>query len=125
MVRAVLALLLFASTAYPATLTWTPPTVDGGGVPIPWNEWIVYTPYVGPSSSGPWTRQAAIDGGTWSYVPNPAPGTTMYYTLDYVLRGVTSYRSNPVYLTEPLPDPIPVPTPPPPKKGWGKGGKPK
>ena len=114
MVRAVLALLLFASTAYSATLTWDPPIVDGDGVLILWNEIIAYTPYIGPSLTGPWTRLPVVYGGNWVTVPNPAPGATLYYTLDYVLRGVTSYRSTPVYLTEPTPTPT---------KGWGKGGK--
>ena len=102
-------ILLSASVVIAATLSWIGPTVYTDGVSIPAADQarITYTPYTGASASGPWTaRPATAAGATSASVPDPSPGSTLYYTVDATLDGMTSAKvSPPVSKTAPYKTP--------------------
>jgi len=103
------AILLSASIALAATLSWTAPTTytDGSAIPAVDQARITYTPYTGASATGPWSaRPSTSAGATSTAVPDPSPGTTLYYTLDCTLDGQTSVRA--VAVSKSLPFLVPA-----------------
>ncbi len=100
------AILLCVSFARASTLSWTPPTqaidtTDNTVVTLTSAEiaQIVYIPYTGPSSAGPWTAQpATTPGATSATVPTPAKGETMWYTVAGRLGGEGG-KASPVSLS--------------------------
>ena len=105
----VCAILLSASVVIAATLSWIGPTVYTDGIAIPAADQarITYTPYTGPAATGPWSaRPSTAAGVTSANVPEPAPGSTLYYTVDATLDGMTSAKvSPPVSKTAPYKTP--------------------
>jgi len=92
------AILLSVSVAWAATLSWTGPMTytDGSAIPAVDQARITYTPYTGPAATGPWSaRPATAAGATSATVPNPSPGSTLYYTVDATLDGMTSVKASP------------------------------
>jgi hypothetical protein len=102
----VLISMFVAIPAFPATLTWTAPTLytDNTAIPAAKIATITYTPAYGSSASGPWTAgTATAAGATSAVVPDPASGTTRYYTVQATLDGQTSgYATPPVSKTAPF-----------------------
>jgi hypothetical protein len=112
------AILLFASGASAATLSWTAPTTGidnttGATVPLTSAEIsrLIYTPYVGSSSSGPWTAGAATAAGATSApgLSEPARGSTLWYTADATLDGL---RGNKAPAVSKVGGQVPRPNPP-------------
>ena len=88
--------ILTSGNAAAATLSWSSPTTYTDSTPILTADQarITYTPYTGTSAAGPWTaRPSTSAGATSATVPDPAIGTTMYYTLDCTLDGQTSAKA--------------------------------
>ena len=114
----ILLLLLFiAVPAIPAILSWGPPAtdVDGGLFTAGEQAAMTYRTYSSPYPDGPWALDVSTGPGVLSaVVPEPAAGTTLWYTADVTLDGQTSVKSpSPVSKTVgfPLP-PLAVPLPP-------------
>jgi hypothetical protein len=99
-------MMLSAGNAEAATLSWTAPTqyTDNTVIPAAKIPTITYTPAYGSSASGPWTAgTATAAGATSAVVPDPASGTTRYYTVQATLDGQTSgYATPPVSKTAPF-----------------------
>jgi hypothetical protein len=86
-------------------LSWTAPGnyTDGSAISAADQALIVYTPFTGPAATGPWSaRPSTTAGATSATVPEPSPGTTLYYTLDCTLNGQTSAKATAVSKTAPF-----------------------
>ena len=109
-------LLVIALPAFAAILSWSPPNYyTSGQVIFPVDkDYIMYMPYTGNSASGPWIPLSLTpEGATSASVPEPDPGTTLWYTVDANLYGMTSVKAAAVSKTvDPLPPPILVPEAP-------------
>ena len=99
-------LTILGGIALAATLSWTPPQkyTTGADIAPADQARIIYTPFTGPSNTGPWTSQPPTPpGATSATVPDPLPGTTMWYTLESRLDGGPSGKAVPVDKTVPFP----------------------
>ncbi len=99
---------LLPAPAQAQTMSWTPPATytDGSAIPAADQARIVYTPYHGNSSSGPWTADPpTAPGATSATVPTPAPGQTLWYTAEATLDGQTSAKGQAVSLQVPYKTP--------------------
>lgn len=67
---------------------------------------IQYRGYTGPSSTGPWTAGNAVVDNLAISAPDPAPGATLWYTVDATLDGMTSTKA--VAMSKSLPFQTPV-----------------
>ncbi len=100
--KKILFLLLALFVAVPliaqaASMMWQAPTnyADNVATQIPAADQarIVYTPYYGPSATGPWTAGMTTAAGvTTVTLPDPGPGQTRWYTVDATLDGQTSAK---------------------------------
>jgi hypothetical protein len=104
----VLLTVAFPFVVNAATLSWPAPTTysDATTIALADIARIVYTPYYGASSSGPWTAGTTTAAGALSAtVPYPAAGQTQFYTVDCTLDGQTSAKGTPVSYTMPMKTP--------------------
>ena len=81
--------LIVPMASLAATLTWSVPTYsDNTVIPASIAATIVYTPYMGDSVTGPWTTGTKTAPGILSAtMPDPAAGTTKYYTVSAQIPG--------------------------------------
>ena len=99
---------LLPAPAQASTMSWTPSASYTDGTPIPATDQarIVYTPYHGNSSSGPWTADTpTAPGVTSATVPTPSAGQTLWYTVEATLDGQTSAKAQAVSLQVPYKTP--------------------
>jgi hypothetical protein len=99
---ALILIVLVVPLAFGATLTWTSPTyTDNTVVPASLAATIVYTPYSGPSATGPWTAGTNTAAGVLTAtMPDPGAGGTLWYTVDATLPGTpTSPKAVPASKT--------------------------
>lgn len=98
-------LLLGIASANAATLNWSAPTTysDGTDILAPEMDQLLYHPYYGPSTVGPWTPMPTT--GAWSAtVPEGQSGETVCYTVSAsVGAGQEGEKANPVCKTWPFP----------------------
>jgi hypothetical protein len=103
-------MMLSAGNAVAATLSWTaptsyepvPPATVGDPIPSAKVSTITYTPSYGSSATGPWTDlTSTAAGATSAAVPDPAPGTTRWYSVKSNLDGQTSVYATAVSKTAP------------------------
>ena len=94
-------MLMVPMASLAATLTWTQPTYsDNTVIPASIAATIVYTPYMGDSVTGPWTAGTKTAPGVLTAtMPDPAAGTTKYYTVDATLGSQTSGKAVPASKT--------------------------
>jgi hypothetical protein len=106
----VVAALMVSGEALAATLSWTAPATytDGTAIPAAKIATITYKTYTGSASTGPWTAGSTTGAGALSAtVPEPAPGTTMWYTIDCTLDGQVSGKAAAVSKISPYKNPNP------------------
>ena len=53
---------------------------------------IQYQGYSGPAPTGPWTPAGLVTDNLAISAPDPAPGATLWYTVDATLDGMTSAK---------------------------------
>ena len=97
-------IFMLAATAQAANLAWTPPTqyTDNTAIPAAKIPTITYTPAYGSSATGPWTDvTSTAAGATSAVVPDPAVGTTRWYSVKSNLDGQTSAYATAVSKTAP------------------------
>ena len=86
---------VMSTTAIAAVLTWTAPTTytDASAIAPADIARIVYTPYYGAATTGPWTAGTTTGAGILTAtLPDPSPGATRWYTVDATLDGQTSAK---------------------------------
>jgi hypothetical protein len=87
----ILVLMLFvALPAMAAVVSWTAPTTYSDATPIPSADIsrITYQIYYGSAQTGPWTAGVLTGPGTLTgTAPDPAVGTTRWYTVSAILDG--------------------------------------
>ena len=88
--------VVMSTTAIAAVLTWTAPTTytDASAIAPADIARIVYTPYYGAATTGPWTAGTTTGAGILTAtLPDPSPGATRWYTVDATLDGMTSAKA--------------------------------
>jgi len=63
---------------------------------------IQYRAYHGPSSAGPWTAGNSVIDNLTITAPDPTAGSTLWYTVDATLDGMTSDKAVPKSKTVPF-----------------------
>jgi len=88
-------MVLFAPLVFGATIYFDRVTtyVDGSAIPSAKIPTIVYRAYTGPSDTGPWTAGGTVTDNLALPALEPAAGTTLWYSVDATLDGMTSARS--------------------------------
>jgi hypothetical protein len=101
----VLLALFIALPALAVTLSWAPPATYTDGTPVSQYEMglMTYQAYTGITNSGPWLSAAVtVPGAISSTVPEPSPGTTLWYTVDVTYLTMTSEKAAAVSKTDPF-----------------------
>ena len=65
---------------------------DSSAIPAAKVPTIQYRGYSGPSLTGPWTPAGLVTDNLTISAPDPAPGATLWYTVDATLDGMTSAK---------------------------------
>jgi len=66
---------------------------DSSTIPAAKVPTIQYRGYSGPSVTGPWTPAGLVTDNLAISAPDPAPGVTLWYTVDATLDGMTSAKA--------------------------------
>ena len=66
---------------------------DSSAIPAAKVPTIQYRGYSGPSVTGPWTPAGLVTDNLAISAPDPAPGATLWYTVDASLDGMTSAKA--------------------------------
>ncbi|MFA6064077.1 MAG: hypothetical protein WC736_15920 [Gallionella sp.] len=74
---------------YDRSVTYT----DGSAIPAAKIPTIQYQGYSGPAPTGPWTPAGLVVDNLAISAPDPAPGATLWYTVDASLDGMTSAKA--------------------------------
>ena len=103
----VLLALFVAAPAIAALIDYDRVTtyVDDTAIPAAKIPTIQYRGYSGPSITGPWTPAGIVTDNLSITAPDPAPGATLWYTVDATLDGMTSAKGAAKSKTVPFPAP--------------------
>ncbi len=113
-VRNLVIVFLILAVAFPVmagTLSWNapttyvpePPATVGDPIPSEKISQIIYRTFYGNSPTGPWTAGPTTLGGEVSAtVPDPAAGSTRWYTVEAFLDNVASAKAAAVSKTVPF-----------------------
>lgn len=110
---ALIVILSFVGAAMAGVLSWSaptkyvpvPPATVGDPIPSSKISQIVYRTWYGSSSTGPWTAGAVTGAGVLSAtVPDPAKGSTSWYTVEAFLDNAVSAKAGAVSKTIPFPE---------------------
>lgn len=96
MKRIIVLLALFvAAPAIAALIDYDRVTTytDSSAIPAAKVPTIQYRGYSGPSLTGPWTPAGLVTDNLAISAPDPAPGATLWYTVDATLDGMTSAKA--------------------------------
>lgn len=85
---------LFAPLVFGATIFFNRVTTysDGSNIDAAKVPTIVYKAYTGPAATGPWTAGGTVTDNLALPATEPAPGQTLWYTVDATLDGMTSAK---------------------------------
>jgi hypothetical protein len=75
---------------------------DSSAIPSAKIPTIQYQGYSGPAPTGPWTPAGLVVDNLAISAPDPAPGATLWYTVDATLDGMTSAKAPAVSKTLPF-----------------------
>jgi len=75
---------------------------DASAIPAAKIPTIQYRAYYGASTTGPWVTGATVTDNQTITAPDPAPGATVWYTVDATLDGMTSAKAVPKSKTVPF-----------------------
>ena len=101
-------MVLFAPLVFGATIYFDRVTTytDGSAIPSAKIPTIVYKAYTGPASAGPWTPGGTVTDNLALPALEPAAGTTLWYSMDATLDGMTSGKAAGVSKTVPFSLPV-------------------
>lgn len=100
-------ILVASTTSIAALIDYDRSLTYEGGAPIAAAKipTIQYRGYTGPSATGPWTSGNVVTDNLAIAAPDPAPGATLWYTVDATLDGMTSVKGAAISKSVPLQTP--------------------